>query len=252
MLSTQSRHCDRHTNVHYGAMANSLDLDPEWGAIDLLEEVEATFGIAIADEEAERCCTLGDLNDILCAHLPDWDDQDGRCGSSMVFYRLRRSLSPHNKRGVTPQTLLSDSGLQPSRLFKKLAEDTGLRLPDHELTWRGVTGGFLLAGGTLGAVVALLEGHWLVGGIAVLTSLSGLPLARTDPGRFPVGMLTIGDLVRRTVPLNVAILTDAGGRPPDRWSILVALAAEHGTLSPSEIGPETFFHRRSLELATAR
>jgi hypothetical protein len=64
-------------------------------------------------------------------------------------------------------------------------------------------------------------------------------------------MLTVGDLVRRTVPLNVAILKDAGGRPSDRWSVLVALAAEHGELSLKEIGPETCFHRRSLELASA-
>ena len=110
-------------------MAKSLDLDPEWGAIDLLEEVEATFGIKIENEEAERCCTVGDLYDVVCAHLPDWDGQGGNCGSSMVFYRMRRSLSSGDKRGVTPGSALTAAGLQPIRLFKKLADDTGLRLP---------------------------------------------------------------------------------------------------------------------------
>jgi hypothetical protein len=233
-------------------MANSLDPDPEWGAIDLLEEVEAAFGIKIADEEAEQCCTVGDLYDILCAHSPAWDCQDGSCGSSMVFYRLRRSLSPDDKRCVRPDTLLTSSGLQPGRLFKKLADDTGLRLPAYQLTWLGVTGGFLLVGGMLAAIVALLTGHWIVSGIVALAALAGLPLLRLDPGRFPAGMLTVADLVRRTVLLNVASLKEAGGRPADRWSVLAALAAEHGALSPDEIGPDTFFHRRSLELATAR
>ena len=30
-------------------MANSLDLDPEWGSLDLIEEVEAAFGIKMED-----------------------------------------------------------------------------------------------------------------------------------------------------------------------------------------------------------
>jgi hypothetical protein len=233
-------------------MANSLDLDPEWGAIDLLEEVEGVFGIKIADAEAEQCCTVGDLYEVLCAHLPEWDGEEGRCGSSMVFYRLRRSLNPADKRDVTPDMLLTSSGLQPGQLFKKLADDTGLRLPNYELTWLGKMGGFLLAGGIIAAIVALLTGHWVISGAVALASLAGLPLLRLDPGRFPAGMFTLADLVRRTVPLNVATLKEAGGRPPGRWSVLVALAAEHGTLSPDEIGPETYFHRRSLELATAR
>jgi len=75
-------------------MANSLDLDPEWGAIDLLQEVEQTFGIKILNEEAERCITVGDLYNVICGHSPGWDAQRGNCGSAMVFYRMRRSLSP--------------------------------------------------------------------------------------------------------------------------------------------------------------
>jgi hypothetical protein len=232
-------------------VANSLNLDPEWGSIDLLEEVEGAFDIKITNEEAERCSNVGDLYEVLCTHLPDWDDQDGHCGSSMVFYRLRRSLGRGDKHRVTPHTLLAGIGLPASKLFKKLADDTGLRLPAHSLTWLGNTGVFLLTGGIPAAIVALLNSHWLISGILGLAALAGLPLLRLDPGRFPAGMLTVGDLVRRTVPLNVAILKDAGGRPSDRWSVLVALAAEHGELSLKEIGPETCFHRRSLELASA-
>jgi hypothetical protein len=233
-------------------MRNSLDLDPEWGAIDLIEEVEVTFGIKIANEEAERCATVGDLYAVICAHSPDWDVQDGNCGSSMVFYRLRRSLSPDDKRCVTPDTLLADTGLQPSRLFKKLQEDTGLRLPAYELTWLGMTGGFLMVGGIMAAIVALLTGHWIVSGIIVLIALAGFPLLRMDPGRLPAGFATVADLVQRTAPLNATGVREAGGRPADRWVILTALATEHGNLPPDEIGPETFLHRKSLELANAR
>ena len=232
-------------------MANSLDLDPEWGAIDLLEEVEATFDIKIANEEAERCATVGDLYDVVSAHSPDWDCQDGSCGSSMVFYRMRRSLSPDDRRGVAPDTELASFGLQPSHLFKKLGDETGLRLPASEFTWLGNTGGYLLVGGVLAAIVALFTGHWMVSGVLVLVALAGLPLIRLDPGLLPSGIVTVADLVRRTVPLNVASLKEDGGRPADRWSVLVALAAEHGVLPPDEIGPETVFHRKQLEVATS-
>lgn len=232
-------------------MANSLDLDPEWGAIDLLEEVETTFGIKITNEEAERCATVGDLYDVVSAHSPDWNSQDGSCGSSMVFYRLRRSLSPDDRRGVTPNTALASFGLQPSRLFKKVGDDTALRLPADEFTWLDNTGGYLFVGGALAAIVALFTGHWMVGTILVVIALAGLPLMRLDPGRLPAGIVTVADLVRRTVPLNVAILKEDGGRPADRWSVLIALAAEHGVLPPDEIGPETVFHRKQLEAATS-
>lgn len=232
-------------------MANSLDLDPEWGAIDLLEEVEHTFGIKIANEEAERCATVGDLYNVICAHSPECGAQNGSCGSSMVFYRMRRSLSP-GLRGVAPKTLLVDTELQPSRLFKKLEGDTGLRLPAYELTFLGIAGGFLMSGGIIASIVALLTGHWIVSAVILLIAVAGLPLLRLDPGRLPAGFVTVADLVRRTVPLNATRLREAGARPADRWTILAALAAEHGHLSPDEIGPETFFHRKSLELANAR
>jgi hypothetical protein len=233
-------------------MANSLDLDPEWGAIDLLEEIEATFDIKISDAEAERCCTVGDVYEVVSAHTPDWDRQDGRCASSMVFYRLRRSLTTDDQRALTPETLLTTSELKPRHLFKKLETDTGLRLPAYEPTSLGVAGGYMLVGGLLAAIVALLTGHWMVTAGALFVALGSLPFLHRDAGRFPSGVLTVGDLVRRTAPLNVAKLREVGGRPSDRWSVLVGLAAEHGTLSPDEIGPETFLHRRSLELATAR
>jgi hypothetical protein len=167
----------------------------------------------------------------------------------MVFYKLRRSLRHDGKRGIVPSTQLTVLGLQPSQLFKKLSDDTGLRLPAYELTWLGVTGGFLLVGGILVAIVALLAGYWIVSVTAAAIALAGVPLLRVDPGRFPAGIETVADLVRRTVPLNAAKLKEAGGRPADRWSVIAALAAEHGVLPPNEIGPETVFHRKQLEKA---
>lgn len=232
-------------------MANSLDLDPEYGAIDLLEEVEATFGIEISDGEAECCCTVGDLYEVLEEHLPDWDQQNGNCGSSMVFYRVRRALTSVNNDPIAPSTPLSASGLTPSRLFNMLGAETELRLPLFPFTTVGKIGAVLFMAGLVFAIVALFNAHWIVGGVLALLSLMGFSMMWLDEGRYPSGVVTVGDLVQRTVPLNSSIVKDAGGRPADRWSVLTALASEYGVLAPQEISPDTFLHRKSMEQAKA-
>ncbi len=233
-------------------MANSLDLDPEWGAIDLLEEVEEAFAIKIADEEAERCWTVGDLYEVICAHTPHWDEQGGSCASSAVFYRLRRSLAPEDKTSVSPRLSLESTGMSASRLMDSLRIGTGLRLPTVELTTIGVVGGWMCLVGFIGALIALFTGAWALIGIGALVVVLGVLLLRLDPARLPSGLSTVGDLVRRIVPLNAQKLAQAGARPPDRWSVLVTLAAEHGILPPDQIGSDTFLLRKGMELAAAR
>lgn len=231
-------------------MLTTLNLDPEWGAIDLIEEVETVFSFTITKDEAERCATIGDLYAVLCDHTPGWDTQGGKCGSSMTFYRIRRSLDPDRTQGVNPGTALTGYG-RPLDLFKRLGRDTGLRLPSARLTPVGMVGGLLFTGGLIAAVVTLLIGQWLLSCFAFGIAVFGMIPIWADRGRLPAGVATVGDLVRRTAPLNARQLEADGGRPSDRWTILVSLASEHGSLMPDEIAPETFLHRKSMELAAA-
>lgn len=230
-------------------MRNSLDLDPEWGAIDLLEEVEEAFGIKVGDAEAERCETVGDLYAIVRTHSPDWDARSGNCATSMAFYRIRRSLGAADGRKIKPQSPLLDGSASPFRLFKALNRKTGLRLPSAELTRPGEIGAYLFTLGLLGSVIALLNGAWVATLVAAFLALLAMLLIRQDPGKLPKGVVTVGDLARRAAALNSGKLKGEGGRPVDRWAVLVALAAEHGVLPPGKIGPDTFLHRKSLEMA---
>ena len=232
-------------------MADTLDLDPEWGAIDLIEELETTFGFKIQNEEAERCCTVGDVYNLVCAYTAGWDDQVGLCGSSMVFYRLRRALCPEDKRSITPSTPLALLAPSPSKLMDGLSKRSGLRLPVHTLTGLGGAGAALLLAGIVLTVVALFGSHWLVAGASACVAMIGLILVWRDPGRFPKGIQTLGDLVNRAVPLNSKRLQELGGRPVARWSILTAIAAEYGKLEPADISPETYLHKKSLDEACA-
>lgn len=233
-------------------MANTLDLDPEWGGIDLIEEIEEAFAIKVADKDAERCWTVGDLYEVICAHTPDWDERSGSCASSAVFYRLRQSLSPDDKRAISPRSTLQRAGEPPSRLLSSIRKDTGLRLPDAQPTTIGIIGGYMCLGGFIGGLVALFGGAWIWSGVGALIFALGAALIRVDPARLPVGVTTVGDLVRRAAPLNVRKLAEIGARAPDRWTILVALAAEHGSLAPAEIGPDTFLLRKGMDTAAAR
>lgn len=79
---------------------NTFDLDPEWGAIDLLGEVEASFGIKIEDAVAWCFETVADLYDAIRNLTPAWDDQQGSCASSMTFYHIRRALSCRYPEGL--------------------------------------------------------------------------------------------------------------------------------------------------------
>jgi len=220
------------------------------GAIDLIEEVEKTFSFRMTKDEAERCETVGDLYAVICAHSPYWDMQVGNCASSMTFYRIRKSLAPRDGSKIDPNPPLLDGTVSPAQLFKTLGKNTGLRLPSFQLTRSGFIGTYLFVAGLIGCIFAVLESIWLVGGIAAPAVFIGALLIKLDPGKLPEGVLTVGDLARRAAPLNSEKLRLDGGRPADRWSVLAALASEHGVLPPDEIGPETFLHFKSLKVAT--
>ena len=232
-------------------MADTLDLDPEWGAIDLIEELEETFKFKMTNEEAERCCTVGDVYEVLRSHTEGWDEQSGNCSSSMTFYRLRNALGPDYRRSITPSTPLISIGLKPSELFDVLSKRSGLRLPSHSLNRLGMIGSCLMFAGVILSIVALFNSHWLVAGAFALIAGVGLVLVWRDPGRLPNGIVTFGDLVTRSAPLNAMRLQEMGGKPSDRWSVLTAIAAEYGQLQPNAISPETFLHRKSLDEALA-
>lgn len=169
----------------------------------------------------------------------------------MVFYRLRRALDPHDKRSITPGTPLALLAPSPSKLLDGLSKRSALRLPPHTLTGLGATGAVFLLAGIVLSVVASFNAHWRFAGASACVAMLALILVWRDPGRFPKGVQTLGDLVNHAVPLNSKLLKELGGRPADRWSILTALSAEHGKIELTDITPETYLHKKSLDGARA-
>jgi hypothetical protein len=237
LLAMTTVECGGRT-VHYGCVAGALNLDPEWGAIDLVEEIEQTFAIAIADEDAERCRTVGDLFNLIRAQAHDWDDKNGTCASSAVFYAMRRAIQ--SKGGFKPGTHLHVLERKPRRLFSRLRRETELRLPILQVTKLGFSGVVICLVATVALIATMVEGTWTNVGLATLPLILGAAMVAVDPLRLPAGIETVGDLVRRTVPLNISRFRSEGRRLPDIWTALVGIAADHGTIAANEITPDTF------------
>lgn len=232
-------------------MQNSLDLDPEFGDVDLVQEVEAVFGIKFAREDLEQCDCLGDLYGLIRGLTPDWDDAVGKCNTAMVFYRVRRSLSPLVRREISPCTPLAMMELSPRVAFKQIQSKTSLRVPAIEASPLAQAAWFILIVCALAGTLALVSGERpvVLGSIAI--AAIAFVVARKDRGRFPRGMATVADLVRRVAALNAAHLKQLGAKSAKRWDVLIGLVQDHTDLPAEDITADTVFFRRQLKRRSA-
>ena len=63
-------------------MANTLGLDDDLDGVELVRDSEKAFEIKIANNEAERLLTVGQLYDLLLSKIPV-DDAQRKCASAM-------------------------------------------------------------------------------------------------------------------------------------------------------------------------
>lgn len=215
----------------------SLDLQ---GDEDLEDAIEATFEVGFTNDELRGMVTVGAIHDVLCAKIPE---RPGACETSMSFYRLRRALRATGLEApITPETTLPQSfHEQPAASLRRLSTMSGLRLPQADVgplmyaSW--LTG---LVAATLGASALVLKVPgtiWMAGAVAVIT----VGLAVLDPGRLPASIRTVGDLARRSVPLNYAALVREGARSDAEaiWVVLREAVAHVAEVPIEEIGRET-------------
>jgi hypothetical protein len=76
--------------------------------LDVVWDVERTFGIKVSDAEAERTITVGELYDLIEMKHPNTGSRTSACLSQMAFYRLRQAVKAMGAGGeITPRTLIS-------------------------------------------------------------------------------------------------------------------------------------------------
>lgn len=207
--------------------------------VEILVEVEETFGIALDDGEVARVETVGDLCDLVLSRVPRAEQE--RCLTALAFWRLRAALGKFGveRSRVRPDTRLADvvwSGGQRMAerraAWARLSEALGLDLPplvrSRTLVAIGLTSclaAFVAAWFTGGSV-------WLAtAGATGLGALFGV-LTRSRRGYPRASIATIGGLARALVVRQAArVAAPAGGfTAPQVEAIVARIIAEHQAL----------------------
>ena len=205
--------------------SNTLDLVGDGDEDDLLEEIEASFGVEIEGEDAEGLLTVGDLQDLLVQKLEANDARRSVCLTAAAFYRLRKAISSTSaRRVIVPGTRLDRSlvGRDYQDWRQEVESRCGLRLPAGQVGYLGTLLLFLLffGGPVVAAVLTNMFGAW---GLAALVAwpLIG-PLLSVLPDGRPALCHDVGALARAVTCLNYRALSDElGSRHRD--DVLVAI-----------------------------
>ncbi|MET4066123.1 hypothetical protein ABID58_000906 [Bradyrhizobium sp. S3.2.6] len=221
-------------------MKDTLNFVGDGDDVDVIHDVERTFGIKLTDAEAEQTRTVGQLYDLIEVKHPNAGSRTQVCLSQMAFYRLRRALKTMGIASeITPQTPISVlERLEPRSMapkWRRLAQGSGLDLPSLEASFRmsarwprpfrwpalfvlGLLGCLWHAVGTsLDNLLVLFLAAALCFGFGYERWL----VSRIVPRR----ILTIGELAREAAGCSFAKLTNENKEcaPFDRWFALTAI-----------------------------
>src|SRR5215470_5013168 len=106
-------------------MTNTLGLDDELDPIETVSNLEIAFSIRFTEPEVSAWRTVGDIFSTLRSHLSNSGKGAGRCGTTITFHRLRRSVS-HLRVGtrLRPDTPVKGiTNLTTKALFKQVSAD---------------------------------------------------------------------------------------------------------------------------------
>jgi hypothetical protein len=220
-------------------MRKSLDLVGDGDELDLVLDIEHTFGVKFTDAELEACGTAGDLNQALWQHMEKRAGEGNiRCINAMAFNALRRALKVAGaSRNVRPSDRLENFGVKPKQLSLWVHEQAGLAL--------GFAYGALGEAATilvLAGFACIILGIWWHGLFiaAVALFLCAWGLIRQDSGSYK-GCETVGDAVAKMVRDNFGKFVERGARfdAQSVWHALRETLSSFDGCPADEIGPDT-------------
>jgi len=105
-------------------------------SVELLVEVEQTFGIEIPDLEAEKIVTVGDFYEAVWTRIKE--KETDKCNGAILFYQLRTILQKKyqvERLKITPNTFLEEiiPKKQRRKEWEDIQQDIGLNLPKLKL-----------------------------------------------------------------------------------------------------------------------
>lgn len=227
--------------------------------VELVMEMEETFGITIPDKEAERIQTVGQAYRYILAHLGEPPLPQPGCLSAATFYRLRRQLMGSlrvERNRIRPDSALDDLIPEPDRqtAWRQLEEGLGWRLPKlRRPDWVSRLWAVL----ALGFLTAEVYAWGRLGGFAVEAMFFVLLLAAMgllflgvvlEEITRPLATILPVTTIRGLVPIVLAANLGAfrmnnphGWTEAEVWDVLVALICEQINISPEGIDENTSF-----------
>lgn len=215
--------------------------------VELFIAVEDTFQIHIADEEASRVYTVGDLHNLVIAKLQGQDSN--RCLTSAAFYRTRRGIMDTlgiDRRQIRPSTPLEVILPRNHRRekWRRIQEAMKLKLPDLQHPgW--IQFSLLTLGVALAAAPGLYRGvdyRWIAL-LFLLGLIVGGFLVKLSPAlavAFPNHDATVGDLAKDVLAINHARLVDEVGswNKKEVWEALCRVIVMQTAVAREKIRPE--------------
>jgi acyl carrier protein len=233
--------------------------------VELILDVEETFGISVPDEDLQRCHTAGQLHSLIVAKVGVISGRG--CLTLRVFNSLREAITEcfsHHCDEVSPSAKTDDLIPWENRReeWRRLAEALQLRLPALKrpswliipLQWLSTFLGplcFLLITGGINLEWLGLESVSSPGALILLTVVTFwlvlLPLTQPLQRHFSPNEKRFGGLVGSVLHLNLKALTQSSEDDThplsraDIWEVLCQLISLHLGVKREEIKPEARF-----------
>ncbi|MDA7910202.1 hypothetical protein N9B44_00885 [bacterium] len=220
--------------------------------VELVMEVEESFGIKIPDDDAQRIVTVGDLFEFVKAHTEL--APAGTCLTAATFYDIRNGLRAVGiEKRFGPSTPLAEILPEHKRrsFWATLTRNTRLRLPNLvRPSWvivanvaiticASIAIAFLASERDLSGVTFFAIAIMCLFTIGFLASLVTTPFATN----FATEFVTFRGLSERVLALNATKLKNEHGPmgPNDIWVILRELIVNQVGVDIDEVTPDASF-----------
>jgi acyl carrier protein len=219
--------------------------------VEIVIEVEETFGIVISDEAAPQLQTVGQLHDYILDRRRQ--TQQHGCPTGHVFRDVRRVLTETAslpRQAIRPSTELKTI-LPPRirrRVWKRLQQEAQGRLPDLCLPFRlgqVIAGGCFVAGVVAAVMILPLVGFvhavWLGGTALVAMLLVAFFATRPFALAFPDGVATVGDVARAVLPPGYEVAVKQQMTDEEVWLKLQKIVADTLGVKVENVTPSARF-----------
>jgi hypothetical protein len=223
--------------------------------VQIVMDVEESFGISFEDDEFTDINTIGDFAEAIKRKLPN--PGEGPCLTSHCFYILRSSLIRLfgiSRRDLKPTTSMDHlfSSVDRRTKWNNLSKDLELRLPDlcrptwlEGIIWGGA--GLLLLAAITSSFLNNVSSNlpWVFATTAIGFFILAYKATEPFATRFPSHCTTLGGVSRGLLQLNFGKISSRQKSWTDQevWDSLKRIILETAKVDPDEIVPEAHIYK---------